>query len=122
MGVIIKEKHEDGSLVIEKETGATFDLTEQEARDLRILLQLEDLKVDIHELVEELDGEWISIGSYDGTQEEFEAEVYERLNGGLIETGEYPSFEYEEEVIRDLAREYGIEYDEEDEDEEEEEE
>ena len=110
MGLIIKEKHEDGSLVIEKETGFTFDLTEQEAHDLKILLMLEDLKVDIHELVEELDGEWIAIGSYDGTQEEFEAEIYDYLKDG-VEHGEYPSYEYVEEVIRDTARTYGIEID-----------
>ena len=121
MGVIIK-KADDGSVTIENEYGKTFELSEQEARDLRILLQLEDLKVDIHELVEELDGEYISVGSYDGPQEEFEEEVYDHLSGGLEETGEYPSLEYEEEVIMDLAREYGIEYDEDEEDDDEEDE
>lgn len=117
MGVIIK-KADDGSVTIEKETGATFSLSEQEARDLRILLQLEDLKVDIHELVEELDGEYISVGSYDGTQEEFEAEIYEYLEEG-VQHGFYPSYEYIEEVIRDTARSHCIEYDEDEEEEDE---
>lgn len=115
MGVIIK-KADDGSVTIEKETGATFSLSEQEARDLRILLQLEDLKVDIHELAEELDGEWISLGSYDGSTEEFEAEIYEFLEEG-VQHGLYPSYEYIEEVIRDTARSHGIEYDEDEEEE-----
>lgn len=113
MGVIIK-KADNGSVTIEKETGTTFELSEQEARDLKILLQLEDLKVDIHELVEELDGERISIGSYDGTQEEFEAEVYEYLEEG-VQHGMYPSYEYLEEVIRDTARSHSVEYDEDEE-------
>ena len=109
MSVIIKDKT-GGILTIEKEDGTTFTLTEDEAWNLKILLQLEDLKVDIHELVEELDGEWIALGSYDGTPEEFEAEVYECLSGD-VEYGRYPSGEYIEEVIRDTARTYGIEID-----------
>lgn len=115
MGVIIK-KADDGSVTIEKETGATFSLSEQEARDLRILLQLEDLKVDIHELVEELDGETIGLGSYDGSTEEFEGEVYARLEDG-VQHGMYPDMQYTEDVIISIAKDYGIYIDDEEEDE-----
>lgn len=115
MGVIIK-KADDGSVTIENETGKTFELSEQEARDLRILLQLEDLKVDIHEFVDDYDGEWISIGSYDGTQEEFEDEVYDKLHTS-VELGVYPPQECLEKAIFDTAREYGIYIDDDEEEE-----
>lgn len=109
MGIIIKDR-KDGNLTIENEMGATFTLSEQEAWDLRTLLDLEVLKEDIHEFVTDYDGEWIALGSFDGTQEDFEREVYDRLEGG-VQYGEYPSETYIEETIFDTARSYGIKID-----------
>lgn len=61
----------------------------------------------IRNTAEDYDGEWISLGSFDGTTEEFVEEVFSLFDND-IEFGNYPSEEAIQNAVIDTAEDYGI--------------
>ena len=110
----IKEKTATG-YVFQRDDGTTVTLSYMDVNCIEHLLDLENVKSDISDIVDDYDGEYISIGSLDMTREEFEQEVFDLLNDRMQDgyyNGDRPSYDTIEDVVMDTARDYGIEIDE----------
>ena len=105
--MIMKEKNETG-YVFERENGDLLRLSYAEVRNLKVALELDQLKVLIHSITNELDGDRIAVGSLDMRPDEFEDEVFDSLQYAIIDDSGFPTDEYIEERILDTADDYGI--------------
>jgi len=111
--MVIKEKTASG-YIFEKEDGSTFSLTWNELHDLDVLTSLEQVKSDISAIIDDYDGDAISIGSLDMTREEFEQEVFDLIHDRMMD-GYYgdggndaPDYDTIQEIVLDTAEDYGI--------------
>lgn len=104
--MIIKEKNNNG-YVFETEDGATFFLKSHEISSLKALLDRESLTEDIRYIVEQCDGDTISLGSLDMTVDEFIEEVLDYLDRYTV-PDHVPTDEDIERVVLETADQYGI--------------
>lgn len=111
--MIIKEKTASG-YVFEKEDGSTVSLTWNELHDMDVLISLEQVKSDITDIIDNYDGDALSIGSLEIPREEFEKEIFDLIHDRMMD-GYYgeggndaPDFDTIEEIVLDTAEDYGI--------------
>ena len=100
----------DRSVTLIDDLGNIISMSSALAGVLREQLAKHDVRDAIRYTVEDLDGDWISMGSFDGTEEEFIDEIFSCFEEE-IEVGNYPSEEYIKEIILDTADSYGIRID-----------
>jgi len=103
----IYETNADG-YVFQRDDGNVIVLSYEDVREIRFLLQMEQLKEDVEYIVDDYDGDYISLGSLDMTPDEFKAEVVSFFEDGIRYDGGYPTESYIKEVILDTANDYGI--------------
>lgn len=97
----------DRSVTLIDDLGNIISMSSALAGILREQLAKHDVRDAIRYAVEDLDGDEISMGSFDGTEEEFIYEVFSYFEEE-IEIGNYPDEDEIHDAIIDTASSYGI--------------
>lgn len=97
----------DRSVTLTDTAGNILSMPSSLAGILREQLAKMDVRDAIRYTVEDYDGDAISLGSFDGTDEEFIDEVFATFEDE-IEVGNYPSEDDIQEAVLDTAESYGI--------------
>lgn len=97
----------DRSVTLVDDIGNIISMSSALAGVLQEQLMKRNVMDVIRYTVEDCDGDTLSLGSYDGTTDEFVVEVFETFETE-IECGNYPSKDAIEEAVLDLADFYGI--------------
>lgn len=106
--MILKKRTATG-YIFERETGELLALSNAEARNILTLLKGERLRADVRDVVNDYDGDMISLGSLDMTVDEFIDEVCAIFEDDLIYGDvDYPSDTRIQDAVIDTARDYGI--------------
>ena len=100
----------DRSVSLVTDTGDILSMSSALAGILREQLMKHDVRDAIRYTSEDYDGDVISLGSLDMTEEEFYKEVFSRFEEE-IEYGNYPSDDDIQEAVLDTADDYGIRID-----------
>lgn len=100
----------DRSVTLIDDAGNIISMSSALAGVLKEQLAKLDLRNAIRYVVEDYDGDAISMGSFDGTIEEFISEVFSTFEYD-IECGIYPNEEAIQEAVLDTADSYGIRID-----------
>lgn len=100
----------DRSVTLIDDLGNVVSMSSALAGILREQLAKMDVRDAIRYAVEDLDGDTISLGSFDGTTEEFIDEVFSLFDND-IEFGNYPNEDSIQEAVLDTAESYGIRID-----------
>lgn len=97
----------DRSVTLVDDLGNIISMSSALAGILREQLAKRDVRDAIRYTMEDYDGDVISLGSLDMTEEEFAEEVFSTLEEE-IELGNYPSEDTIQEAVLDTAQSYGI--------------
>lgn len=97
----------DRSVTLVDDLGNIISMSSALAGVLREQLAKRDVRDAIRYTMEDYDGDEISLGSLDMTEEEFAEEVFSTLEEE-IELGNYPSEDTIQEAVLDTAQSYGI--------------
>ena len=97
----------DRSVTLVTDTGDIISMSSALAGVLREQYAKHDVRDAIRYACEDMDGDSISLGSLDMTEEEFYDEVFSMLEEE-IELGNYPSEDTIQDAILDTAESYGI--------------
>lgn len=97
----------DRSVTMIDEHGDIISLPSALACILHQQMQKLDVRDAIRYAVEDADGDTISLGSFDGTDDEFIDEVFSTFEDE-VEYGNYPSEDSIQDAIIDTAESYGI--------------
>ena len=97
----------DRSVTLIDDLGNIISMSSALAGILREQLARMDVQDAIRYAVEDLDGDIIQLGSYDGTTDEFIEEVYS-IFANEIDFGNYPDDDAIQNAIIDTASDYGI--------------
>lgn len=97
----------DRSVTLVDDLGNIISMSSALAGVLREQLAKRDVRDAIRYTMEDYDGDAISLGSLDMTEEEFAEEVFSTLEEE-IELGNYPSEDTIQEAVLDTAQSYGI--------------
>ena len=100
----------DRSVTLVTDTGDILSMSSALAGILREQLAKHDVRDAIRYACEDFDGDSISLGSLDMTEEEFYSEVFSRFEEE-IEYGNYPTQDDIEDAVLDTAEDYGIRID-----------
>lgn len=100
----------DRSVTLVTDTGDILSMSSALAGVLREQLMKHDVRDSIRYTSEDYDGDVISLGSLDMTEEEFYEEVFSRFEEE-IEYGNYPTEDDIQEAVLDTAEDYGIRID-----------
>ena len=100
----------DRSVTLVTGTGDVLSMSSALAGILREQYMKHDVRDAIRYACEDADGDTISLGSFDGTTNEFIDEVFSTFENG-IECGVYPSKTDIEDAVLDTADSYGIRID-----------
>jgi len=100
----------DRSVTLIDDLGNIISMSSALAGILREQLAKLDVRDAIRYKLEDLDGDTIALGSFDGTTDEFIEEVFSSLEEE-IEYGNYPNDDDIEEAVLDTADSYGIRID-----------
>ena len=100
----------DRSVTLVTDTGDILSMSSALAGVLREQLMKQDVRDGIRYTCEDYDGDCISLGSLDMTEEEFYDEVFSRFDEE-IEYGNYPTKNDIQEAVLDTAEDYGIRID-----------
>lgn len=100
----------DRSVTLVTDTGDILSMSSALAGVLREQLMKHDVRDAIRYTCEDYDGDVISLGSLDMTEEEFYDEVFSRFDEE-IEYGNYPTEDDIQEAVLDTADDYGIRID-----------
>ena len=100
----------DRSVTLVTDTGNILSMSSALAGVLREQLMKHDVLDAIRYTCEDYDGDCISLGSLDMTEEEFYDEVFSRFDEE-IEYGNYPTKDDIQEAVLDTAEDYGIRID-----------
>lgn len=100
----------DRSVTLVTDTGDILSMSSALAGVLREQLMKRDVQDNIRYTCEDYDGDCISLGSLDMTEEEFYDEVFSRFDEE-IEYGNYPTKNDIQEAVLDTAKDYGIRID-----------
>lgn len=100
----------DRSVTLVTDTGDILSMSSALAGVLREQLMKHDVRDAIRYTCEDYDGDCISLGSLDMTEEEFYDEVFSRFDEE-IEHGNYPTEDDIQEAVLDTADDYGIRID-----------
>lgn len=100
----------DRSVTLVTDTGDILSMSSALAGVLREQLMKQDVRDSIRYTCEDYDGDCISLGSLDMTEEEFYDEVFSRFEEE-IEYGNYPTEDDIQEAVLDTAEDYGIRID-----------
>ena len=100
----------DRSITLIDDTGDIISMSSALAGVLREQLAKIDVRDAIRYTVEDYDGDMISLGSFDGTTDEFIDEVFSVFEDE-IEVGNYPNEDTIQEAVLDTADSYGIRID-----------
>lgn len=97
----------DRSVALIDDSGNIIAMPSALAGVLKEQLMKMDVRDSIRYTIEDYDGDAISLGSFDGTTEEFIDEVFS-LFDNEIEFGNYPNEDSIQEAVLDTAKSYGI--------------
>ena len=97
----------DRSVTLTTDTGDILSMSSAIAGVFREQYVKHDVRDAIRYACEDMDGDVISLGSLDMTEEEFYEEVFSTLEEE-IECGNYPSEDYIKDAVIDTAESYGI--------------
>lgn len=97
----------DRSVTLIDDIGNIISMSPALAGILREQMAKMDVRDAIRYAVEDLDGDTISLGSFDGTTEDFIEEVYSVFDNE-IDFGNYPDDDAIQNAVIDTANDYGI--------------
>ena len=97
----------DRSVTLIDDIGNIISMSPALAGILREQMAKMDVRDAIRYAVEDLDGDTISLGSFDGTTDDFIAEVFSTFEEE-IELGNYPNEDEIQDAVIDTANDYGI--------------
>ena len=100
----------DRSVTLVTTTGDILSMSSAIAGALSQQIAKQDVRDAIRYTCEDYDGDAISLGSFDGTTEDFIEEVFYRFEDE-IEYGNYPTEDDIQNAVLDIADEYGIRID-----------
>lgn len=100
----------DRSVTLTTDTGEVLSMSSALAGILREQLMKHDVRDAIRYVCEDYDGDAISLGSLDMTEEEFYDEVFSCFEEE-IECGNYPTEDAIQDAVLDTADSYGIRID-----------
>lgn len=100
----------DRSVTLVTTTGDILSMSSAIAGALRQQIAKQDVRDAIRHTCEDYDGDAISLGSFDGTTEDFIEEVFYRFEDE-IEYGNYPTEDDIQNAVLDTADDYGIRID-----------
>ena len=100
----------DYSVTLITETGDILSMSSALAGILREQYMKQEIRTAIRYTCEDADGDTLSLGSFDGTTDEFIDEVFSSFEDD-IECGVYPSETDIEDAVLDTADSYGIRID-----------
>jgi len=102
--------NDDRSVTLVDDVGNIISMSSALAGILKEQLLQMDVRDMIRYTVEDYDGDAISLGSFDGTTDEFVDEVYSTFEND-IDFGNYPTEDAIQEAVLDTADSYGIRID-----------
>ena len=102
--------NDDRSVTLIDDVGNIISMSSALAGILKEQLLQMDVRDMIRYTVEDYDGDAISLGSFDGTTDEFVDEVYSTFEND-IDFGNYPTEDAIQEAVLDTADSYGIRID-----------
>ena len=102
--------NKDHSVTLVDDAGNIISMSSALAGILKNQLLQMEVRDNIRYTVEDYDGDALSLGSFDGTMEEFVEEVYSTFENE-IDFGNYPDLDAIQEAVLDTAYFYGIRID-----------